>query len=270
MFRVLRRNLTPGTVIAFVALVFALTGGAFAATGGDGGSHAVVSATVVKKKHKAPPRGPAGPKGATGAAGPAGAAGAPGAQGPAGAKGETGAAGTNGTDGTNGTAGANGKSVTSTALSAGNHTGHCPEGGSQFTVGATESYACNGEKGAEGNIKASLSPGETETGTIFFSFSEGGEQHAAISFPIPLGAPMEAHNCGESQPECHVHIRPLTFPSPPSCAGIRKNLNLRNAKKKSQTSKGSRQAPKPTVRARSMRRAPNQAISAYTPRSSKT
>jgi hypothetical protein len=219
MFRVIRRHLTPGTAIAFVALVFALTGGAFAATGG-GGSHATLTAGVAKKKSKAPARGPAGPKGATGATGPAGPAGAAGPQGAAGAKGETGAAGANGANGTEGTNGTNGKSVTSTPLSAGNHTGHCPEGGSQFTVGASESYACNGEKGAEGNIKASLSPGETETGTIYFAFSEGGVQHAALSFPIPLGAPLEAHFCGEGKPECHVHIRPLTFRSPPSCTGI--------------------------------------------------
>ena len=62
MFRVLRRNLTPGTVIAFVALVFALTGGAFAATGGGGGggSHAVVSATWLRRSTSLPRGGPRG------------------------------------------------------------------------------------------------------------------------------------------------------------------------------------------------------------------
>ncbi len=126
MFQALRKHLTPSTFIAFLALVFALTGGAFAASshGGGAGSKATASATrgtsvavtaksKAKPKAKVGPRGPAGPKGATGPAGPAGAAGVgtPGAAGPqgpagaAGAKGETGPAGTNGTNGTNGTTG---------------------------------------------------------------------------------------------------------------------------------------------------------------------
>ena len=81
MFRALRNHLTPSTAIAFVALVFAITGGAFAATGsvnnsGGGGSHGTLTASVAKKKAKPKPkggaRGPAGPKGAPGATGPAG------------------------------------------------------------------------------------------------------------------------------------------------------------------------------------------------------
>ena len=36
MFQKVRKQITPATVMAFVALVFALTGGAFAATGGSG------------------------------------------------------------------------------------------------------------------------------------------------------------------------------------------------------------------------------------------
>jgi hypothetical protein len=126
MFQALRKHLTPSTFIAFLALVFAFTGGAFAASshGGDAGSKATASAargtsvaaaakSKAKPKVKAGPRGPAGPAGATGPAGAAGVgtAGAAGPQGPqgpagaAGAKGETGPAGTNGTNGTNGTTG---------------------------------------------------------------------------------------------------------------------------------------------------------------------
>ncbi len=111
MFQALRKHLSPATFIAFIALVFAMTGGAFAASGGGGGgtgTKATASVTrgaggnpistaaksKAKPKTKAGPRGPAGPKGATGATGPAGAQGSQGPQGPAGAKGETGAAGT--------------------------------------------------------------------------------------------------------------------------------------------------------------------------------
>ena len=94
MFQALRKHLTPSTFIAFVALVFAVTGGAFAAGSHGGGSPVqatassgrVGSATPLatsakskgKSKSKAGPRGPAGPKGATGATGPAGPAGATG------------------------------------------------------------------------------------------------------------------------------------------------------------------------------------------------
>lgn len=129
MFGKVKKHLTPSIFIALIALVFAVTGGAFAASshgGGSGGRASITTASVsraggntlaitAKKKKKATStRGPAGPKGATGATGPAGAQGAAGAAGPAGAKGENGAkgekgeqgtAGTNGTNGTNGTIG---------------------------------------------------------------------------------------------------------------------------------------------------------------------
>jgi hypothetical protein len=121
MFQAMRKHLTPSTLIAFLALVFAITGGAFAAsshTAGAGSrasaSTALASTSKAKPKAKAGPRGPAGPKGATGATGatgPAGATGpggAQGAQGPAGAagaKGETGVAGPQGPAGAKGTTG---------------------------------------------------------------------------------------------------------------------------------------------------------------------
>lgn len=111
MFQAIRKHINPATILALVALVFAITGGAFAATGSGGGapakasalvtrgtSVAVVATTKAKSKTKAGPRGPAGPKGATGATGPAGPVGPAGA---AGAKGETGATGT-GTPGVEG------------------------------------------------------------------------------------------------------------------------------------------------------------------------
>ncbi len=199
----IRRHLSPATIMAFVALVFAVTGGAFAATGG--GSRARPTASAAKKKAKAPARGPAGPKGATGATGPAGPAGQ---MGPAGAKGETGSqggqgpegkegkegkAGTNGkdgTDGTNGTNGTNGESVTNTPLPKGN--ANCGEGGAEFKVGATgtPTYACNGKAGGGGS--GTLESGKTETGVWSMVAGTTGNVDTTISFPIPLAIALGA------------------------------------------------------------------------------
>jgi hypothetical protein len=171
MFNQLRKHLTPSTFIAFLALVFALTGGAFAATGGSGGggggskvdlagSHTLAATTAKAKpapKGKAGPRGPAGKNGAagaTGATGPAGATGPGGPQGPqgaAGVKGETGAAGTNGTNGKDGTDGTNGM------------------------IGFTKI----------------LPKGETETGTWATRLTEGEETALPLTFSIPLKHELE-------------------------------------------------------------------------------
>jgi hypothetical protein len=98
MFSTIRSQLrlSPAGVVAVIALVFAMAGGAFAANNNNNGK----ATTSAKAK-----RGPKGPKGATG---PAGAAGAQGPAGPAGAAGKDGAngiAGTNGTDGATGPTG---------------------------------------------------------------------------------------------------------------------------------------------------------------------
>jgi hypothetical protein len=172
MFSAIRKQITPATVLAFVALVFAVTGGAFAAGshGGGSGPRAIAStgraasgvplASVAKSKAKgkakAPARGPAGPKGATGAAGPAGATGATGATGPAGAAGGKGETGATGPAGPAGPEGKEGK---------------------------------EGPKGTTGYTKT-LPAGETETGQWFLSTTAAGGPEivaaTAISFPIPL------------------------------------------------------------------------------------
>ena len=169
MFQALRKHISPTTVVAFMALVFAMTGGAFAATGSGGGGNtgAKASASVTpaataakakaKPKTKAGSRGPAGPKGATGATGATGAAGpagTAGATGPAGPVGPAGT-GTEGKEGKEGKAGPEGK------------TG--PEGKSGFTK--------------------TLPSGETETGAWAYSFVVGEAevaQYVPISFAIPL------------------------------------------------------------------------------------
>lgn len=164
MFSTVRKHINPATIMAFVALVFAVTGGAFAATGGSrgggGSSPAKASAstgrtatfTAVMAKKKTRPkstRGPAGPKGATGATGATGPAGPAGS---AGAKGETGAAGT-GTPGVEG------------------HEGHEGKAGKEGPEGVCSQAHC-------------VLPAETtETGSWTASSKPA---VGSISFPIPL------------------------------------------------------------------------------------
>jgi hypothetical protein len=83
MLNAIRRNLSVPTAIAVVALVFAMTGGAFAAKDYAG------SATA-SKKAKRGPRGPQGKQGIQGLQGPQGERGPTGPQGPKGDKGDTG------------------------------------------------------------------------------------------------------------------------------------------------------------------------------------
>jgi hypothetical protein len=176
MFQRLRKHLTPSTAIAFIALVFALTGGAFAASSNGGGSGAKATASVsragsniattAKKKPapkgKAGPRGPAGKTGATGATGATGPAGATGPGGPAGPAGATGPAGGTGPTGATGAAGAKGAP------------------GTNGTTGFTKT----------------LPSGETETGTWagYKAANNAPNELAidAISFPIPLSVAPKA------------------------------------------------------------------------------
>lgn len=81
MFTVFRSKFGIPGVISMMALVFAMIGGAYAASS-DGGGEATASAKG--KRGKPGKTGKTGPTGATGAAGP---------QGPAGAKGDAGANG---------------------------------------------------------------------------------------------------------------------------------------------------------------------------------
>jgi len=190
MFSRLKNNFGIPGVIGVIALVFAMFGGAYAASSSGGGSKATAAA-----KGK---RGARGPKGATGPAGPQG---APGAKGDAGAAGGQGAAGKDGTNGTNGTPGTNGTSITNTAEPTG--TGNCEgRGGAKFAVGAgSPTFACNGKEGQQGipgtpgttGFTETLPSTKTETGEWFISHpvnvaAEFGEGLAPVAFPIPLTA----------------------------------------------------------------------------------
>ena len=210
MFQALRKHLNPATVMAFAALVFALTGGAFAATGGSSPSHATLTASAAKSKAKpktkAGPRGPAGKTGATGATGAPGATGPAGPAGAAGAKGENGAAGTNGSNGETGKTGETGQAGANVKTE--KDSTDCQEGGTKFTVGGKSEHVCNGSPWTAGGT---LPAGATETG----SFAAGGKAEptplgkaitAALSFAVPL---KEGLTFSSSEPEKnHVHLIP--------------------------------------------------------------
>ena len=147
MVREVCSRLTYANVVATLAMVFAMSGGAYAAS-----KYLIVSTKQIKPsvlkqlQGKAGTTGPAGAPGATGSAGPVG---------PTGAKGADGANGTNGAPGTNGT------SVTSSVEKAG---ANCKAGGSKFVAASGTTYACNGENGSPWTAGGTLPPGASETG----------------------------------------------------------------------------------------------------------
>jgi hypothetical protein len=153
----------PG-VIAVIALVFAMLGGAYAANDSGGGK-----ATASAKGPRGP-KGPKGAKGATGAAGPQGPVGPAGANGKDGANGSDGSKGATGPTGPTGATGATGKG----------------------TTGPTGPTGTTGPTGLSG-FTETLPSGKTETGTWATSpFS--GLGITSISFPIPLAAPLGSGN----------------------------------------------------------------------------
>jgi hypothetical protein len=194
-----RIHLTPSTVIATLALVFAMTGGAYAAS-----KYVITSTKQISPKVLKALAGKTGKNGANGAQGPAGPAGA------AGAKGENGAPGTNGTNGKDGV------SVTSTVLAAKN--ANCKEGGSEFTSASGKTYACNGKEGKEGTFGGQTLPaGKTLTGAYAAStFSEApGEPgfvlvRTGVSFALPLEI---------STTQLQSHYIKVTDATPPGCKG---------------------------------------------------
>jgi hypothetical protein len=112
MFEAMRRHINATTIIAVMALIFAMTGGAFAVTSHGGPNAASIAAKKKGKKGKAKvkvgPAGPRGPEGKQGPAGPAGPQGPAGSQGPQGPQGPVGPQGPQGEKGAPGQKGANG------------------------------------------------------------------------------------------------------------------------------------------------------------------
>jgi hypothetical protein len=147
MLRVLRRRFSYVNVALTLALVFAMSGGAFAA-----GKYLITSTKQIKPSVLRQLRGGAGSGGAQGPAGPAGPGGPAGAQGPAGPGGPPGSPGKEGPAGKNGTNGATGKD------------------GSPWTVGGTLPSG----KSEFGQV------------SIDDSVTEGESRSTGVSFPIPL------------------------------------------------------------------------------------
>lgn len=159
MFNALRQRLrvSPTTVIATLALVFAMTGGAYAAKKYLITSTKQISPSVLKSLKGA--SGKVGPAGATGAAGPAGTVGG---------AGPAGTAGTAGTDGKEGSAGKEGPP------------GKNGKDGSPWTAGGTLP-------------KGSTETGTWTTGLVPAGAGLTALR-ASISIPIPLAAPIAASN----------------------------------------------------------------------------
>jgi Collagen triple helix repeat (20 copies) len=166
MFSLLKNRFGVPGLLAVIALVFAMIGGAYAAN--DNGK-------ATASKAKKGPRGPRGPKGETGPAGPAGAAGPAGPAGLKGANGADGAKGATGAKGTNGSAGANGA------------TGAVGAAGPAGAAGAT------GPEGSPWTAGGTLPSGETETGTFVTPpvGEAGGNAFVSASFTLPLDTALE-------------------------------------------------------------------------------
>jgi hypothetical protein len=170
----IRRHLTYSNLAATLAVFFAMSGGAYAAsryliTSTKQIKPSVLSSLKVKGK-----TGPAGANGAPGAQGP---------QGPAGTSG-TGTPGAEGPKGAEGKAGANGESVVNTKIETSSAT--CKhQGGAEFKVGSgAATTACNGQTG----FTETLPVGKTEMGYWSMALANKGAESgiATISFVIPL------------------------------------------------------------------------------------
>ena len=163
MFSRIRTRLTYANVMATLAIMFAMTGGAYAA-----GRYLITSTKQISPKVLASLKGKAGPKGL---AGPAGATGPGGAAGP---KGETGKEGATGKEGPTGIEG-QGKE------------------GIQGKQGIEGKEGKEGKEGSPWTVDGNLPSKKTETGTWGFnSYEEKGFVLETFSFPIPLGTPIEA------------------------------------------------------------------------------
>jgi hypothetical protein len=166
MFSAIRKRATYANVAMTLALVFAMTGGAYAAKKYLITSTKQISPSVLKQL-----------KGANGPAGAAGAQGAQGPQGPAGANGKDGLPGAEGKQGKQGQQGEPGKEG--------------PEGpeGSPWTAGGTLPS------------KAS----ETGTWSTGAYTAAAGNIEVAISFPIPLASELTAPTFEHSSFANEVH-----------------------------------------------------------------
>lgn len=168
MFSILKNRFGIPGAISVVALVFAMFGGAYAATDNGGSGAAVASKTVKGKQGKPGKRGPAGPQGAQGLPG---------------------APGKDGANGAPGGKGADGVGATTAVFAGGLH--GCTQGGIEVKSTGATTFVCNGKDGAPGapgSLPEKILKGETVKGT--WSATVGSLESAAlaVSFPLPAAA----------------------------------------------------------------------------------
>ena len=159
-----RKRVTYTNVLMTLAVVFAMSGGAYAA-----GKFVITSTKQISPKVLKSLVGKTGPAGAQGKEGASGKEGTPGKEGPAG---KEGAPSKEGKEGPQGPAGETG-----------------PQGPKGET-GATGPTGPAGKNGV-GGFSKTLPSGETETGTWTSPlFRQGGGAFSAISFSIPLASAL--------------------------------------------------------------------------------
>lgn len=151
-------RLGPAGVIAVIALVLAMTGGAWAAK-----KVIITSVSQIKPSVRNQLKGEAGP------AGPVGAAGKEGATGPA------------------GTPGSNGTSAKVSEFSG--VKGGCSAGGVEIQSASPAAYVCNGKDGEPGPFGESLPKGKSLKGNWGVALNSAGAGTDAISFLFPLSTP---------------------------------------------------------------------------------
>jgi hypothetical protein len=185
--KALREKLGPaGFTLAIIAMVFALAGGAYAASGGLNSKQ--------KKEVKAIAKSFAGKDG------------------------EDGAPGANGAKGDRGEPGNNGTSVTGVDATA----GECPNGGVKYTSASGDNAVCNGEDGETG-FTETLPAGKTETGTwaVAGTYASTVHVYAPLSFSIPLSE-VDAEEISE-EPEPfvfpHIHVLAVGVDETTECPG---------------------------------------------------
>jgi hypothetical protein len=161
MFHVIRRHFNATSIVAVIALVFAMTGGAYAAK-----KYLITSTKQISPRVLKSLKGANGKAGATGPAGPAGPTGPGGAQGPAGAKGETGANGPGGKEG--------------------------PPG--EGPPGPPGPPGTEGPQGPPGPFTEMLPKGATETGTWIALANSTTEELVTISFTFQLETPLDGNH----------------------------------------------------------------------------
>jgi hypothetical protein len=195
---------TTGLIIAIVALVAALGGGAYAASGALTGKQKKEVEKIAKKY--------AGKNGATGAAGPQGASGPSGSPG---AKGNSGAPGQNGGAGARGEAGVQGVAGESVEIIPGEPASCAGAGGVTYEAEGIATPVCNGKAGspwAVGGLPAGVS--EYGSWSVGRSMPENISLFSSISFNVPLAAGHSATvhfiNVEGEEEEESVNIGPST------------------------------------------------------------